>query len=96
MIGSCPESNITAQPKIGFSPPLADWLRGDWAPMIVELVANGIALRPGLFNETLVRRLVDEHLKGRFDHSTRIWSLACLEIWWRIFIDRTMGPGDEF
>jgi len=89
-----PRQSVT-KPKIGFGPPLGSWLRGDWAPLARELVGNGLARRPGLFNGALVRQIVDEHIEGRRDHSERLWSLVCVEIWWRMFIDRSMGPDDE-
>jgi len=34
-----------------------------------------------------LRRLWDEHLTARVDHSRRLWSLLMLEFWFRQFID---------
>jgi len=31
--------------------------------------------------------LLDEHARGRRDHSPRLWSLFMLESWFRMFVD---------
>ena len=81
--------------KTGFGPPLGDWLRGEWSSMVRELVSEGLARRPDLFNQAVIRHTVDEHLDGRRDHTQRLWALLCLEVWWRMFVDRSMGPNDS-
>jgi asparagine synthase (glutamine-hydrolysing) len=81
--------------KTGFGPPLGDWLRGKWSSLVKELVVEGLAHRPDLFNTTVVQHIAEEHLRGKRDHAQRLWALLCLEVWWRMFIDRTVRPGDE-
>ena len=36
----------------------------------------------------------EDPLVGRRDHGQRLWTLICFEIWWRLFVDRTLHPGD--
>jgi len=45
----------------------------------------------GIFNPEVVRRLVQEHLSGRVEHSERLWALVNFELWLRRFVD---GEGD--
>jgi len=40
-----------------------------------------------IFDPGMVRRLVDEHLLGRADHTERLWSLVNVELWLRRFVD---------
>jgi len=35
-----------------------------------------------------VRQLLDEHFRGRRDHSGGIWRLLMLELWHRNFLER--------
>jgi len=44
-------------------------------------------LERGLFRPEVVRRLVEEHLAGRFDHAYRLWALLVLELWQRQWLD---------
>jgi hypothetical protein len=41
----------------------------------------------------MVRRLAAEHERNEANHAERLWSLLCLEIWQRIFLDGE-APGD--
>ena len=73
--------------KIGFEPPLADWLRGDLAPFVNESIMEGLCNREGLFDSTIMSTIVKEHMSGSRDHTQRLWSLVCLESWWRLCLD---------
>ena len=44
----------------------------------------------GLFREQYVRDLIDQHLAGTQDNSSRIWALIQLELWFRTFVDSRM------
>jgi asparagine synthase (glutamine-hydrolysing) len=85
---------VVRQPKRGFGPPLWKWLAEDWAPLASALVGQSLSSRSGLFRGEVVRRVVAEHLSGKRNHGTRLWSLVCLEIWWQLFIDRSLKPSD--
>jgi len=86
MKGRVPEA-ILNRPKAPFSAPLRAWLRSDLTPMIAEHLDPGRVLERGLFNPGVVHRMVDEHRRGREDHSLRIWALLTLETWMREFCD---------
>ena len=43
------------------------------------------------FQQAFVRRLVDEHLSGRRDHSLRLWLLVVFERWHRQYVARRPG-----
>ena len=77
--------------KIGFEPPLAEWLRGDLAPFVKESIMEGLCKREGLFDSTIMSTIVKEHMDGSRDHTQRLWSLVCLEGWWRLWLDGELG-----
>jgi asparagine synthase (glutamine-hydrolysing) len=78
---------ITARTKQGFDAPIADWLRGQLAPMASSLLLDNRSRQRGLFNAREVARLWHEHRSGRADHRHRLWQLMMLELWFRQFID---------
>ena len=84
--GLVPPEIITRR-KMGFPVPVGRWFRRRFAPLAERLTTGPLARRRGLFDPTAVARLVDEHARGTADHGMRLWLLANLEIWQRIFLD---------
>ena len=41
----------------------------------------------GYFRPEFVGRLMDEHLRGRWNWHNEIWTLMLLELWHREFVD---------
>jgi asparagine synthase (glutamine-hydrolysing) len=78
---------ILSRRKMGFPVPVGRWLRGPFRPVVEEFVLGPRALRRGLFEPVMLRRLVEEHRAGTGEHGDRLWLLINLEIWNRIFID---------
>jgi asparagine synthase (glutamine-hydrolysing) len=78
---------ILTRRKMGFPVPVGRWLRGPFWPMVEEFVLGPRALQRGLFEPSFLRHLGDEHRTGRAEHGDRLWLLANLEIWQRIFLD---------
>lgn len=78
---------IFRKPKTGFSVPVSKWFQGDLAPFLKDVLLSDSAKKRMLFHETHVQRMVEAHLAGRRDWSSRLWALLCLELWFREFID---------
>jgi asparagine synthase (glutamine-hydrolysing) len=73
-------SEVLAHPKLGFAVPLGPWFRGPLRHRIDQLAtANGGLY--DLLDRTAVRRLVQEHLMRRRDHSTALWRALVLQLW---------------
>ena len=85
MKGVLPEA-ILSRPKMGFPVPIGKWFRGPYRSIINEYVLSGRALSRGIFQEVMVRSLVNRHDAGE-DHSERLWTLVNFEMWQRQFID---------
>ncbi len=67
--------DILYRRKMGFAVPLAHWFRGPLAQRLRdELLAPGL-LDSGLFDADSIRRLIDQHQAGDWDHSAPLWSL---------------------
>ena len=81
-----PAENLTRR-KMGFGVPIGYWFRGVMQPFLRETLLSDKALARGLFQPEKVRRIVDEHVEQKADHSHRLWSLLMLELWFERFID---------
>lgn len=73
---------LLRQSKRGFALPMRDWLRQEMADEIRALHETLSEWdKQGFLNQRYVRRLCQEHLDGRRDHSARLWSIYCLKTW---------------
>ncbi len=79
--------------KMGFGVPLDRWLRNELKQMTREILLEKRTVERGLFREKAIHQLIEEHQTRRADHSYRIWALLFLELWQRMFIDKSAVLG---
>lgn len=72
---------LVDRPKKGFSVPLAQWLRGPLREWAHALLDPARLRSEGLFHEAAVQRKWQEHLSGRRDWSTHLWSILMVQAW---------------
>lgn len=75
--------DILYRPKMGFSVPLKDWFRGPLRQPLKAALTSSLLADMQLFDMAYLRRLADEHIGGRFDHSAALWSLLMFEAFMR-------------
>ncbi len=80
------------RPKQGFGVPLSRWFQRDLNGLLRETLLGERARRRGFFRPEAVRRLVEQHLSGRFLHAHRLWALLMFELWARTFLDPPSPP----
>ncbi|MBI5050450.1 MAG: asparagine synthase (glutamine-hydrolyzing) [Nitrospirae bacterium] len=84
--GLIPEA-IFKRRKAGFGVPLYRWLRHELKDYISEILLSRQSVERSYFKPDAVKILLSEHISGRIDHSTKLWTLLMLELWHREFID---------
>ena len=89
------QHDVIYRPKKGFSLPLKHWLRTDFAPLLKRMLPDGDLVKAGWFRRAEIQRLIGEHTSGAAEHTHRLWSLLWLEVWHRIFVERSMTGHDE-
>lgn len=70
---------VLYRPKMGFSVPLARWLRGPLAQRMRRSVLSARMLECGYFNGDVLQMLVTQHLSRQYDHSTVLWMLLMFD-----------------
>lgn len=79
------------RPKVGFTPPLDEWLRqGDTCAWLEAELIHPESLVYSLFRPEGLRELIRRHREGE-SHTSRLWHLVFLESWHRHFF--LGGPG---
>jgi asparagine synthase (glutamine-hydrolysing) len=80
-------AEILQRPKQGFGVPVDRWINEQLRGRIRETLTETSARQRGYVESRYVNNLLDEHERGRRDHSARLWALFMLELWHRAFID---------
>jgi asparagine synthase (glutamine-hydrolysing) len=76
--------DVVYRKKQGFAFPLGTWMRTTMRDAVTDLLRRSRFVEAGIFERNYVDRLIDEHVRGRIDHSYRLWLLINLEIWHRL------------
>jgi asparagine synthase (glutamine-hydrolysing) len=79
---------VVERAKQGFMFPVAYWLRSRLFEVVKQRLLTSHLVRSGLFRESYVRRILQEHHTGKVDHHVRIWMLLSVVIWHQLYIER--------
>jgi asparagine synthase (glutamine-hydrolysing) len=69
------------RPKAGFGVPVGEWIKGPLRPWAEELLDKRRVDQQGFFDANLVHRRWQDHLRGRRDSTTAIWSILMFQAW---------------
>ncbi|HEV7395967.1 MAG TPA: asparagine synthase (glutamine-hydrolyzing) [Pyrinomonadaceae bacterium] len=78
---------ILARPKQGFGVPIQQWINQQLRERIRDTLTDSRFRQRGIISHAYTDVLLDEHERGRRDHSMALWSLLMLELWHRAFVD---------
>lgn len=78
---------ILYREKMGFAVPLGAWMRGRLRERVESSVLSGRMRDSGIFSETMLKRVLDDHVAGRRDHTPVIWGLLMFDG----YLGRVMG-----
>ncbi len=69
------------RPKMGFSIPLHDWLRGPMKAWAEELLDEARIQREGYLHAQPIRQVWQQHLSGKYNHAHRLWPVLMFQAW---------------
>ena len=81
---------ILSRGKMGFGIPVHDWFRNELKDYSQDILMSEKCINREYFKKESVKNMLDEHMSGKVNHGSRIWSLLNLELWHRMFIDGKM------
>lgn len=71
--------DILYREKMGFGVPISSWFRGPLAETLRTRLHDGELEKTGMFDSTMIKRLVTEHQSGAREHSAILWALLMFE-----------------
>jgi asparagine synthase (glutamine-hydrolysing) len=80
-------NNVIYRPKSGFGVPLRRWLKRELRDVVDDTLSAHSLKQRGLFDPRSVQCLVDLDREGRVDGSYTVFSMICIELWCRAFLD---------
>jgi asparagine synthase (glutamine-hydrolysing) len=78
---------VIYRPKTGFGAPLRRWMSNDLRELAGDLLSDASLARRGIFNVAAVNQLRMANSKGLIDANYSLFSMLCIELWCREFID---------
>ncbi len=72
-------NDVLYRPKMGFSVPLARWLRGPLAARARNAILGPRLAETGYFNANTLRFMLEKHQSGQRDFSAPLWSLLMFD-----------------
>lgn len=83
---------IVERPKEGFIQPNHVWLRTQFDGLLDDVLSAEEIGKLGLFDPTVVAKMIAEHKAGTHDHAFRIWTLVMFQMWHRTYIEEPAWP----
>lgn len=81
-----PKDVITHR-KQGFVGPMAQWLKKDLKPYVLETMSDKNLKKHDMLNSKTIRTILEQHFSGKEIHDTLIWSVLMFQVWFDIYID---------
>lgn len=78
---------VTERRKQGFSSPDESWYRGPNLGWVESVILGKRAMLQEIIRPEVIRQTLREHCDKRINHRLRIWSMLCMEMWLRLFVD---------
>jgi len=69
------------RPKKGFGVPIDSWFKKELKSLLFDYLSVEKLKKEGLFNTSVVMRILNEHMQGKANHRHRIWALLMWEMW---------------
>jgi asparagine synthase (glutamine-hydrolysing) len=73
--------------KMGFGVPIGAWLHNKLREIMLDYLAPGRLKKEGLFDQQIVKTLINEHLSNQANHHHRLWTLLMWEMWRERWLD---------
>jgi len=75
-------ASLFTRPKMGFSVPIAEWLRGTLREWAEDLLSERKLQQGGYLNSSLIQKRWNEHLSGARNWEYALWGVLMFQSWY--------------
>lgn len=75
-------TRLFERPKMGFSVPLSDWLKGSLKELLCDTLSADRLNADGVLDPIIVNRRMNDHFSGKKDNSYVLWNLLMFQMWY--------------
>jgi asparagine synthase (glutamine-hydrolysing) len=84
--------DILYRKKMGFSVPLADWLRGEIKDIAEDCLFNREEGLVSYFKQDTIQQMWKQHQNKELDYSAPLWSMLMFQMWWDRYMKTESMP----
>jgi asparagine synthase (glutamine-hydrolysing) len=79
--------SIMDRKKVGFTPPLSEWLRGDLKDFLIKTLDTDQLIKHGFLNASRFQLELDKFIKGDNRFYDLVWNALVFQLWYNKWID---------
>jgi asparagine synthase (glutamine-hydrolysing) len=79
---------ILHKEKQGFTIPMKNWMRNELKDFVINKLSKDNLKEIGLFNQSYIDKVLQEHMSKRKDNQRHIWSLMSFVMWYENYIQK--------
>lgn len=83
--------DILYRKKMGFSVPLAKWLRGEIRMLAQQTIFNAKGGLCDYFRMDAIKNMWDQHQSEKKDHAKTLWCMLMFQMWWDQYMNSESG-----
>ena len=80
---------VIYRPKTGFGLPLRRWLKNELNDFLHDTLTRSAFERRNIFSFDAFQNLLNEDRLGKTDATYQIFSILCIELWFKKFLDKS-------
>jgi asparagine synthase (glutamine-hydrolysing) len=81
--GLVPNEVLDNKIKRGYPTPICEWSRNELSSYFIEILEAKELYIDNLFNKKSISIMLNDHMTGKQDYSSALWSMLCTELWFR-------------
>jgi asparagine synthase (glutamine-hydrolysing) len=86
---------VVTRKKQGFPVPLSLWFRQEARSFVRDVLSPDAVRRRGIFSPRYVQTMIERNERGEVDGGAWLWALVNVELWYRLFIDRSSAGSSQ-